>query len=207
MFMTLARCWWSYVVRGAAAIGFGILTVISPGSSLATLLLLFGGFALVNGVFTLRLALHDRRLPHWRYLILEGLASAAAGVLTLLWPRMSPLVLLLVIAGWSMVTGISAVVTAARLRRHVRGEWLLALSGGLSIAFGLVLSLFTGAGGLELVLWNLFPGAGTPAVVVWLGVYAIAFGALLLALGLRLRVWGCGVERQVPTGGDLHAPT
>jgi uncharacterized membrane protein HdeD (DUF308 family) len=199
--------WWCYVVRGAAALAFGVvLAFVPPGPGLVTLLVLFGGFALINGAFTLVLALRDPRLPRWSSVIFEGIASAVAGVLALLLPGISSLGLLVVIAGWSVLTGLGALIAAVRLRRHVRGEWLLALSGALSIAFGLGLFLLTQAGVLNVVIWALFPTRGRPPALLWVGVYAVVFGALLLALGFRLRSCGCAPDNRVPTGGELGAP-
>lgn len=196
----LAHRWWSYVVRGGAAIGFGVSTLLSPSSSVATLLLLFRGFALVNGAFTLVTASRGR-LPHRGCLIFEGVASIVAGLLTFPgWGR-SPLVLLFLIAAWSVATGVSAVIAAIRVRRHLPGEWLLALSGGISVAFGLLLFLLTSASGLLLVIWDLFPILGTPALMLWIGVYAIVLGGLLLALGLRLKGWKGAPDQGLPSGG------
>jgi len=209
----LVRCvnhWWCYVARGAAALAFGalalVLAFVPPGPGLAALVALFGGFALVNGVFTLVLALRDSRVPRWGSVLFEGIASAVVGVLALLFPGISPLALLFVIAGWSVLTGLGALIAAIRLRRHVRGEWLLALSGVLSIAFGLVLFLSTGVGQLALLIWTLFPNGDRPPALSWIGVYAVVFGALLLALGLRLRTWGRAPGSRVPAGDNLAAP-
>jgi uncharacterized membrane protein HdeD (DUF308 family) len=109
-------------------------------------------------------------------LLLQGLVGVAAGVVTLLWPGITALALLYVIAAWALITGALAVAAAIRLRKAITGEWLLALSGIASIGLGVVLILF--------------PGAGALAVVLWIGAYAFVSGALLIALGLRLRSWG-----------------
>lgn len=185
--MMLADRWWTLVLRGAAALIFGILTFIAPGASLFALVVLFGAYAIVNGAIAVALA---ARAPHgeprWGWLLFEGIASVVAGVLTLIWPGITALVLLLFIAAWAIATGIGQVVAAVRLRKTIRGEWLLALTGVLSIAFG--------------VLLFLFPGAGALAVVLWIGAYAIVFGALLIALGVRLRNWGRSSARVAPPG-------
>jgi uncharacterized membrane protein HdeD (DUF308 family) len=198
--------WWCYVVRGAAALAFGVLAFLPPGPGLATLLVLFGGFALINGTFTLILAFRDPRVPRWHSVIFEGLASSVAGVFALLLPGISSLGLLFVFAGWSVLTGMGALIAAIRLRRHVRGEWLLALSGVLSLASGLGLFLLAQVGALHVVLWALFRIGGRPPALSWIGVYAVVFGALLLALGLRLRTCACAPDSRVPAGGDLRAP-
>ena len=185
--MVLAERWWTLVLRGVAGVIFGILTFIWPGVSLFALVLLFGAYAIVNGVMDLVLA---ARKPageqRWGSLVFEGIASIVAGVLTLILPGITALALLVVIAAWAIVTGIAQVIAAVRLRKQIRGEWLLALAGVLSIAFG--------------VLLVLFPGAGALAVVLWFGAYAIVLGALLIALGVRLRSWGRSSIREAPPG-------
>jgi uncharacterized membrane protein HdeD (DUF308 family) len=194
MGMTLARRWWILAVRGAAAIIFGILTFVAPRSSLYVLVILFGIYALVDGAFDLGMAARGstggRR---WGSLVFEGVASMVAGFLALAWPGISALVLLLIVAVWAVVTGVSALMAAIRLRQHVEHEWMLGVSGLLSIGFG--------------VLLFLFPGPGAIAVVLWIGAYAIVLGGLLMALAFRLRAWGRAPERRLPTdGGGLQVP-
>jgi len=193
MAMTLARRWWMLAIRGAAAVAFGLLTFVAPASSLYALVILFGAYAIIDGAFDLGMAFQGRAGGRrWGSLIFEGMVSVAAGALTFLWPRMSALVLLLVIAAWAVVTGASAIVAAVRLRRHIQGEWMLGLAGLLSIAFGLLLFVY--------------PGPGALTVILWIGAYAVVYGALLLALAFRLRRWARFSERSLPTGGGLHVP-
>lgn len=180
--------WWTLALRGVAAIVFGVLTFVAPRASLLALVLLFGWYAIVNGVIAIVLAVRlPRGAPRWGSLLVEGIVSVAAGVITLFWPGITALGLALLIGAWAVVTGVAQVVAAVRLRKQIRGEWLLGLVGVLSIAFG--------------VLMYIAPGAGALAVVIWIGAYAIVFGALLLALGLRLRAWGRAPSHRVPTGG------
>jgi uncharacterized membrane protein HdeD (DUF308 family) len=167
--------WWSFVLRGAAAVLFALLTFAVPGMALLTLVLLFGAYAVVEGVLNVVSALErdaERGQPRWA-LLLEGAVSIGAGLLAFFVPGLTALSLLYVVAAWSLVTGVLEIGTALRLRREIRGEWLLAVSGVLSIAFG--------------VLLFAAPGAGAIAVVFWIGAYALVFGALLIALGLKIR--------------------
>jgi uncharacterized membrane protein HdeD (DUF308 family) len=188
MAMTLSSRWWAVALRGVAAILFGVITFVDPGVSLLALVILFGSWAIVDGSFNIASALRGRRDEKpWGALLLEGVAGIAAGVLAIMWPGITALVLLWLIATWAIVTGVAEIVAAIRLRKSVRGEWLLALAGVLSIAFG--------------VLLFLRPGAGALAITLWIGAYAIVFGALMLALSFRLRAWGRKPERRVPTGG------
>lgn len=168
--------WWTLVVRGLAAISFGILTFAKPSISLLALVTLWGAYAIVDGLFSVVLSIRGARIvPGWGWFLAEGLVSIAAGVVTFLWPGITALVLLVVIAVWAVLTGIAELATAIWLRRHLRGEWLLAASGVLSIVFG--------------VLLGMNPGQGALAVTWLIGVYTVLFGALLVALGVRLHRW------------------
>lgn len=183
----LAEHWKTLVLRGVAAVIFGILTFASPRASLLALVLLFGAYAIVSGAMMIAFVLRmPRGVPRWGWLLFEGIASVAAGVVTLVWPGMSALVLLLFISAWAIATGIGQVVTAVRLRKVIKNEWLLVLMGVLSIAFG--------------VLLFLYPSAGALAMVLWIGAYALVFGALQIALGMRLRAWAHSGRREVPPG-------
>jgi uncharacterized membrane protein HdeD (DUF308 family) len=124
--------------------------------------------------------------PRWGWLVFEGIVSILAGAITFLWPGITALVLLVLIAMWAIATGVAQVVSAVRLRKLIRGEWLLGLTGLLSIAFG--------------VLLLLYPRTGALAVTIWIGAYALVIGALLIALGLRLRTWGRTSTREAPPG-------
>lgn len=173
----LARNWWALVARGGIAILFGILAFVWPGLTVVALVILFGAFALVDGAFALVAAWRaaERRRPWWP-MALEGLAGVALGVLAFVWPGVTAFALLYLIAAWAILTGIFEIAAAVRLRKEIRGELFLALTGVASVAFG--------------VLVILFPGTGAVAVVWAIAAYAVVFGVLLVALGLRLRGWG-----------------
>lgn len=173
----LARNWWLVALRGVAALLFGLLTLFNPAVTLAALVLLFGAYALVDGVFTIVSALANRHgESHWVALLVGGVLSVALGVLTFLMPGVTAVVLLYCVAAWAIVTGGAQIAAAIRLRKVITGEWLLALAGVLSVAFGLVLVVF--------------PGAGALAVALWIGAYAIVLGIVLIAFAFRLRSWG-----------------
>jgi uncharacterized membrane protein HdeD (DUF308 family) len=181
MLETLTRNWWVLAVRGAFAVLFGLLALIWPGVTVLALVLLFGAYALVDGVMALYTALFDRGRPGGRgggWLVLEGVAGVLAAIGAVVWPGITALVLLYLIAAWALVTGVAEIVAAIRLRREIEGEWLMILSGALSILFGL--------------LAFLFPGAGALAVVWLIATYAIAFGVVMLILAFRLRRHGVG---------------
>jgi uncharacterized membrane protein HdeD (DUF308 family) len=175
MVMTLAHNWWILALRGLCAIIFGILAFVWPGVTLGVLVLLYGAYALVDGVLAIIAALSKRQgsgLPWWA-LLLEGLLGIAAGIVTFVWPGITALFLLFLIAGWAIVTGVFEIIAAIRLRKEIEGELWLALSGIVSIIFGVLLFVRPGAGALT---------------VVWLiGAYAIFFGIFLLALAFRLK--------------------
>jgi len=187
----LAERWWILVVRGVAAVLFGVLTLISPGTSLLALITLWGVYALLDGGFSMTLAVSAGRAGGgWGWFLLEGILSIVAGVTTFFWPGITGLVLLSVIAAWAILTGIAAIGAAVRLRNVIRHEWALGLSGVLSVVFGVVLLAR--------------PGAGALALAWLIGAYAISFGALLIGLGARMHRWlrtrtGAAPRAAVPT--------
>ncbi|HEV8354711.1 MAG TPA: DUF308 domain-containing protein [bacterium] len=170
----LARNWWAVVLRGVLAIAFGLIAFFYPTLTLPLLVLLFGAYALVDGVFAFLAAMRAAaRHERWGAFILEGISGVAAGILTFVWPAMTALVLLYLIAAWAVITGIFEIVAAIRLRKEIAGEWMLGLGGLASIVLGVLLVVYPSSGAL---------------VVIWIiGLYAILFGVLLLGLGLRLR--------------------
>lgn len=177
MMVILARNWWALLARGLVAILFGILAFVWPGLTLAVLVLLFGAYVLVDGIFAIVAALKaPAGYERWWVLLFEGLVGVLVGLLTFFWPAMTAIALLYFIAAWAIVTGALEVVAAIRLRKTIRNEWLLVLGGALSILFGLLLMVM--------------PVAGALAVVWLIGIYAVAFGALLVSLSLRLRKLG-----------------
>lgn len=178
---TLARNWWALLVRGIAAVIFGLLALFWPLASLRGLILLFGAYALVDGLFaTVAAARAAAGHERWAALLLEGLTGIGAAVIAFVAPNAAALALLTLIAAWAVITGVLELLAAVKLRETIEGEWLLGLAGVLSIALG-----------AAMLAW---PRAAALAIVWALGAYAIAFGATLVVLGMRLREL-----RRVPT--------
>jgi len=173
----LSRNWGWIALRGLAAVVFGLLTLFDPRISLTALVLLWGAYAFVDGIFAIVSAVRDRRQePHWVSLLVTGIAGVVAGLLTFFVPGITALVLLYFIAAWALITGIAEIVAAVRLRKVITGEWMLALAGLLSVIFGVFLFAF--------------PGAGALTIVLWIGAYALVLGIVLLVLAFRLRAGG-----------------
>ena len=172
MLTVIASQWALLFVRALTAILFGILALMWPGLTLAALIVLFGAYALLDGVAALLLAISTRGLPGFGGLLLEGLIGTAAAVVTFLYPGLTAIALLAVIAAWAIMTGVAAIATAVALRK-MTGEWPLPFVGALSIILGLLLILR--------------PGEGALALVWMIALYAIMAGITQLVLALRLR--------------------
>jgi uncharacterized membrane protein HdeD (DUF308 family) len=171
MLHLLARYWWALALRGVLAVLFGLLTFFIPGITLLALVLLFGVYALLDGIFDIISAIRSRR-HHWAFL-LEGIVGIIVGILTLMWPRITGLVLLYLIGFWAIFTGVLEIVAGFGLRQVIANELLLILMGVISLLFGLFIIIF--------------PGAGALAIAFWIGAYALVFGIMLIALAFRLR--------------------
>ncbi|MDS1269996.1 HdeD family acid-resistance protein [Lipingzhangella sp. LS1_29] len=169
----LADRWWALVIRGVAALVFGILALVWPELTLVVLVILVGVFFLVDGVFLVTGAISGAAQGHRWLPVFQGVLSLIFGGLVLLWPEVSALVLLMFIAAWALATGVVQIVTALRLRRELTGEWLLVLSGLLSVLFG-----------IALLVW---PAVGAIAVAWLIGCYVIVLGVMWFVLGLQLR--------------------
>jgi uncharacterized membrane protein HdeD (DUF308 family) len=187
--LLLAEHWWSPVLRGLVAIVVGVIALALPGITLGALVILFGAYALFDGIAAFIAAFRSSRAQErWGVLLLEGLAGIAAAAVTVIWPPLTALVLVYLIGAWALVTGVLEVAAAIKLRQFIAGEWLLALSGIASLLFGiLVLAM---------------PLAGALAIAMLTGVYSLAFGFILVGFGIRLRSWsknrGVASSIQVP---------
>jgi uncharacterized membrane protein HdeD (DUF308 family) len=180
----LARNWWVLLARGVVAMSFGVLTFTSPGISLASLVLLFGGFCLADGLMAAWTAFSIRKQKENGWLLLiGGLLGIGVGLLTIFQPTVSGLALLFYIAIWAIATGVVQVLTAIRLRQELANEWMLILAGLASVAFGALLMARPGAGALA-VLWLITS-------------YAIVFGFLLVVLAFRVRSVARRIEARL----------
>jgi uncharacterized membrane protein HdeD (DUF308 family) len=171
---TLKRHWWVPVIRGIAAVVFGVIAFVYPGLTVAVLVLLFGAWVLVDGVFRVIGAIgHRASDKEWGLDLIIGIMGIIIGLLTFHAPRITALALIIYIAAWALMIGATEIALAIKLRREIKGEWFLILMGLVSILFAITL------------LWNPIPGA---LALVWLiGSYAIVFGILGVILGFRLR--------------------
>ncbi len=170
----VVRNWWLFLLRGLAAITFGVLSLIWPGISLVTLILLFGAYALVDGAFALAAAIVGRGNAELRWwLVLVGLLGIGIGVTTFQWPGLTALTLLYFIAGWVVATGLLQIVGAIELRKAIENEWWLILDGALSVLFGILLFIM--------------PGTGAVALIWLIAVFAITFGILMVGFAFKVK--------------------
>lgn len=176
MTKVLARNWALVALRGVVAVLFGLFAIARPGITLTALVILFGAFALVDGMVAVWSALfHRRGEPRWLALLIAGIAGIGIGIVTFIMPGITALFLLYLIAAWAIIRGVVEIEMAVQLRKVLTGEWLLGLAGALSVIFGLFLMFF--------------PGVGALAVTLWIGVWAIVLGFVVIALAFRLRKW------------------
>jgi len=185
----LAQNWWVLLLRGLAAIAFGVLVWVQPGISLAALILVFGAYTLADGILGVWTAIAGRKEhEHWWVLFLGALISIGVGLVAFTAPGVTALALLFYIAIWAIGTGVLQIVAAIRLRKEIVGEWYLVLSGLVSVVLG--------------VLLMARPGAGVLAVLTVIGTCAIIFGVLLALLSFKVRKLGSANKHG---SEDTHA--
>jgi uncharacterized membrane protein HdeD (DUF308 family) len=187
---TLTSHWWVFLARGLLAIAFGVLALVQPAAALVALVLLFGAWAFVDGIMALSVAIAGRRRS-WQ-LVLSGLVGIGVGLLTLFRPGITALGLFLTVAAWAIARGVLEIVTAVELRKQIQGEFWFILGGIASILFG--------------VLLVVLPMAGLLALAWLIGVYAIAFGVLMLGLSFRLRQRRVATSARAPLVGAEPRP-
>jgi len=170
----LRQNWWLIALRGLLGVIFGVVALIFPGATLLSFVLLFSAYMLVDGVFAIVAAVRAaREHARWGYLLLQGIASLATATIAFLWPGITVLAFILLIAAWSIVSGCLMLSAAFRIdERH--GRWWLAFGGILSLAYG--------------VLLILAPLVGALVLTWWLGAFALIFGVALIILAFRLRL-------------------
>lgn len=172
----LAKNWWLLLLRGIAGILFGILAFAWPGITLLSLVILYGFYALLDGLFAILAGIKGGGVESRWWLILIGLLGVAAGLLAFFWTGITALVLTMFIGAWALIHGIFEIVGAIKIRKEIDNEWWLILSGALSVLFGLAILIM--------------PGAGALALVWLIGAYAIVFGGLLVGFAFRLKKHG-----------------
>jgi uncharacterized membrane protein HdeD (DUF308 family) len=183
MNMVLVRNWWALGLRGLAAILFGLIAFLAPGVTVAALVLLFGGYALIDGVFSIIAGIRAaERHERWWPFALEGLASILVGVIAFVMPAAAAFAMLWFVSAWAILTGVLRISAAIRLRKEIRGEWLLVLNGALSVLLGILIVMRPVLG----LIW-----------VTWMvGAYAMVYGIVLVGLAFKLR----GHQHRVGAG-------
>lgn len=153
---------------------FGIVAIVWPAITVLALALLFGVYTLLDGITSLTMGFGRAGDRSDRvYMITIGVLGILAGLMALVWPQITVVVLLVIIAVWAIVAGVTQIAAAVRLRKVIRNEWFLALSGVVSVVLG--------------VLLIVQPGAGALALVIAIATFALVWGVVLIVLGLRLR--------------------
>jgi uncharacterized membrane protein HdeD (DUF308 family) len=166
---SFAKNWWILFVRGLVALLFAAMAFTWPGPTLVALVLLYGAYALVDGVTALSVGFK----AHAWWLVFSGLAGVAVGIGTFFYPGITAIALFYLIAAWAIVRGIFEIVAAIELRREISGGWTLVLGGISSIIFGL--------------LFMAYPAPGVLALVWLIGAYAVVFAAVMIVLAFLLR--------------------
>jgi uncharacterized membrane protein HdeD (DUF308 family) len=173
LYRILSDNWWLFLLRGLAAILFGGLAFLWPGLTLVMLVMLFGTYAIFDGVLALAQAFRSPPpAPRW-WLVLTGLLGLAAGVATFAYPGLTTVMLLVFAAVWYVVRGVMEIVAAIQLRKEIKNEWLLILSGLVSVLFGIVMLAS--------------PAAGALALIWMIAATAVVSGVLLIGLSIQLR--------------------
>jgi uncharacterized membrane protein HdeD (DUF308 family) len=188
----IAQGWWMLLIRGVAAIAFGLLTFFWPAITLFVLIILFAAHAVVDGAMAIAMGLQLRKQVDstpWLPITVMGVISVAAGVVAIAWPALTAAVLLFLIAGWAIARGVFEVVAAVHFRKVIENEWFLGLAGVLSVMFG-----------VSLIAW---PRAGLLSLMWLVGSFSIAFGVLMCLLAFRLRGLEQNVRAHLPEASTL----
>ena len=185
MFDNLVRGTRFLALRGLVAIAFGIIALVRPNLTLVVLLAFFGAFALIDGSFSLGAGLHQlaERRTDWMPFVFGGLAGIGIGLVTFFVPGITALTLVYLIAVWAIIIGVYEIMASVELRNQIQGEWMMALSGILSIVYG----------GLIVV----YPRSGALAIIWIIGLYAILAGLVRLFAAYQLHSGERAVQQTV----------
>ncbi len=164
--------WWALMIRGLAAIVFGAVAMAWPTNSILALVIVYGAYVLVDGIFSIIAVFGSHSGERW-WQLLSGLFSVAAGVMAFIWPGLTALALVMIIGVWSIVRGLVEIMAAVRLRKVIPNEWMLIAAGIISVLLGIVLIAS--------------PLVGALALIWALGIWAIAFGLLMVGLAFKVR--------------------
>jgi uncharacterized membrane protein HdeD (DUF308 family) len=187
----LSESWWSVGLRGILGILFGLICLLTPGLAVEVFVILFAAYMLVDGVFAIAAGIKAARNgERWGLLILEGIVDLAAGLVAVLWPAITLVALIWIIAIWAIVSG-ALMLGAAFTLNLDHGRWWLALGGIASIIFGILLVIE--------------PLIGAVVLTMWIGAYAIVFGIFLLILAFQLHGKKEERERKMPAGAAKKA--
>ncbi|MBB1294255.1 MULTISPECIES: HdeD family acid-resistance protein [Pseudoalteromonas] len=171
---TLSKNWSVLLVRGLIAIIFGVITWFAPNASLSIMLLFFAGYFLFDGMLRTWVAWNSKQHnPYWRWLLAGGVLSIIAGLVTLFAPNVTAILLLYYVAAWAIAIGAVEILIALKLRAEISNEWILIITGAISVLFGLYL-IFNPSAGIHTLLWLV-------------ATYAVLFGALIVLFSLKLK--------------------
>jgi uncharacterized membrane protein HdeD (DUF308 family) len=174
------RNWWIMALRGLFAVIFGLIALLAPRIALLALIYVFAAYALVDGGVAVITAIQERDLLYrWGWVLFEGILSILVGIIAFANPALTAQALLYIIAVWAILTGVMEIAAAFAIREVVSREWVLALAGILSVAFGILLFIY--------------PSAGILSILWLVGIYAIVFGILFIVYAFRLRSWASSV--------------
>jgi uncharacterized membrane protein HdeD (DUF308 family) len=190
MLSEISRNWWLVAFRGALAVIFGVIAFVWPGVTFEALVLLFGAYALVDGVLMVLFGLmaasyHQQWLP----LVIGGVIGVGLGIITFVQPATVALALVYVVAFWAIFTGLLEIVAAIRLRDVISAEWLVVISGALSIVFGILVAAQ--------------PTAGALTIAYLFGFYALLAGISQLVLGFRMRGLGQAIQAHTQPAASM----
>lgn len=190
----VSRIWWAIALRGVLAILFGIVALFYTGSTLLALVYVFGVFAVLNGVFAIVAAVRAGEAhQRWGWLIVAGVVGVAAGVVSFVWPGITALAVVFLVAAWAIISGVAEIGFALSFPDTLAHPWLAALSGAISVLYGIVLAVW--------------PRSGAVALTWLLGIYAIAYGASLLYYAYRMQALRSNVRAAASAVRSSSVPS